>query len=233
MGDDALVAEVQSTRELWTGAGLLEGTQGVTEAIMSRNWVDAGLGGIGVGLEMVGSMMDPFSALLSNGLGWAMEYFEPMREALDFVSGKPDVVTSHAATWRNMSEELHAVWEEIGALPSKDLPGWTGDASEAYRTLMGHNVEAIGGLSGTASAMGAATEGACALMVMTRELIREFITDCIAKVIVWAIEAMGIYTIPAVAVGIVGAVVEWCGTIFGWVTALISSFQNLKLLLEL
>ncbi|MCD0443101.1 hypothetical protein LO763_05595 [Glycomyces sp. A-F 0318] len=233
MGDDALIADVQSTRELWTGAGLLESTQGVVEAIMSENWVDAGLGGVGWGLEMVGSMMDPFSALLSNGLGWAMEYFEPMREALDWVSGQPDLVTSHATTWYNMSDELYSIWEELGAALSQDLPGWTGEAAEGYRALMGHNLEAVGGLSGTASAMGAAAQGACGLMVMTRELIREFIADCVGKAIVWAIEAMGVYTAPAIAVGIVGAVIEWCGTIFGWVTALVASYQNLKLLLDL
>ena len=50
--------------------------------------------------------MDPISALLANGLGWAMEYFEPLRQMLDELTGKPDVVASHAATWNNMATEL-------------------------------------------------------------------------------------------------------------------------------
>ena len=232
MGDNSLIAEEVSTREVWSGSGLLEGAQGVADAILAESWVDVGIGSIGLGFEVIGASMDPFSALLSNGLGWAMEYFEPMREALDFVSGKPDLVTAHSNTWYNMSEELYSVWEDLGSALSKDLPGWTGEASERYQALMGYNVEAIGGLSGTASAMGAATQGACGLMMITRELIREFIADCIAKCIVWCAEAAGIVTAPAVAVGVVGAVIEWCGTIFSWVMAFIASYQNLKLLLE-
>lgn len=231
MGDNPLIAEEVSTREVWSGSGLLESAQGVADAISAESWVDVSLGSIGLGFEMFGASMDPFSALLSNGLGWAMEYFEPMREALDAVSGKPDLVTAHSNTWYNMSNELYSVWEDLGSALSKDLQGWTGEASESYRALMGHNVEAIGGLSGTAAAMGAATQGACGLMMITRELIREFIADCVAKCIIWALEAMGVVTAPAVAVGIIGAVIEWCGTIFGWVMALIASFQNLKLLL--
>ncbi|WP_026932335.1 WXG100 family type VII secretion target [Glycomyces tenuis] len=232
MGDDSLIAEVESTREAWSGSSLLESAQGVADAISSENWVDASLGGLGLAFEVYGASMDPFSALLSNGLGWAMEYFEPMREALDFVSGKPDLVTAHSTTWHNMSSELYSIWEELGAALSKDLTGWTGEAAEKYRALMGHNVEAIGGLSGTAASMGAATQGAAGLMTITRELIREFIADCVAKCIVYSLEAMGIVTAPAIALGIVGAVIEWCGTIFGWVMAFIASYQNLKLLIE-
>ena len=41
-------------------------------------------------------VLDPFSALLSNGLGWAMEYFEPLREMLDELAGIPDRVAAHA-----------------------------------------------------------------------------------------------------------------------------------------
>ncbi|MEU6857583.1 hypothetical protein AB0B28_01715 [Glycomyces sp. NPDC046736] len=232
MSDNPLIAEEVSSRQWSTGAGLLESAHGVADAISSENWVDASLGGIGLGFEVYGASMDPFSALLSNGLGWAMEYFEPLREALDFVAGKPDTLTAHSDTWYNTSNELFSIWEDLGAALAKDLPGWNGEASESYRALMGHNVEAIGGLSGTAAAMGTATLGARGLMEITRELIREFIADGIAKLIVWALECAGIVTAPAVAVGIVGTVIEWCGTVFSWVMALIASFQNLRLLLE-
>ncbi|MEO6086291.1 MAG: hypothetical protein ABIQ18_24580 [Umezawaea sp.] len=101
-------------------------------ASKSEDWVSGALAGAGLALEAGAAVVDPFSALLSNGLGWALEYFEPLREALDELSGMPDVVRSHAATWTNMAAELHAMSEDLGRHLSNDLSEWTGGSADAY-----------------------------------------------------------------------------------------------------
>ena len=53
-----------------------------------------------------------------------------------------------------------------------------------------------------------------------------------ARVIVWAAEALLVVTIPLVAAQIVAAVAKWAGRIMGYTSALISSLTNLTRLLE-
>ncbi|MCD0442366.1 hypothetical protein LO763_01830 [Glycomyces sp. A-F 0318] len=230
--NDSLIADVQSTRQPWTGSSLADGIEGLVTAIQSGNWVSGTLAGVGLGLEAVGTVMDPFSALLANGLGWAMEYFEPLREMLDWLTGKPDVVMSHAQTWFNMSEELFAMAGDLGASVDGDVDEWVGEASNAYYNMMGHNVEGIGGLGAVASAIGSATEGAGALVQMTRDLVRDLIADLVAHVVVWAVEAIFVVTIPVIAAQIVAAVVKWIGIIMELISSLITSLEALSKLLN-
>jgi hypothetical protein len=228
----SLVAPVESTRDPWTGSSLADGIEDLVNAIKSEGWVDDLLAGSGLVLEGAATVVDPFSALLANGLGWAMEYFAPLREMLDELTGKPDVVRSHAATWNNMANELYAMAGDLDNHLKNDLPDWTGGASDAYRGLMINNVEAIGGLAAISAAMAAATEGAGGLVEMTREIVRDLIADLVARVIVWAAEALLVVTIPAIVPQVVAAVVKWAGRILNYTTALVNSLSNLSKLLN-
>lgn len=232
MTDGSLVAPVESTREVWTGSSLADGIEDLVDSIRSEDWVTGALAGGGLALETAATVMDPFSALLANGLGWAMEYFEPLREALDELTGLPDVVRAHAATWTNMATELHSMSEDLRTHLSNDLSEWTGGAADAYHALMAENVNAVGGLSAISAGMAAATEGAGGLVEMTREVVRDLIADLVARVIVWAAEALLVVTIPVIAAQIVAAVVKWAGRILNYTTSLVESITNLSLLLD-
>ena len=232
MTDSSLVAPVESSREAWTGSGLADSIEGLVDAIKSEGWVDDVLAGAGLGVEVAASAMDPISALLANGLGWAMEYFEPLRQVLDELTGKPDVVRSHAATWNNMATELHAMSADLRGHLEGDLPGWHGAAADAYRSLMVNNVDALGGLGAISAALAAATEGAGGLVELTREIVRDLIADLVARVIVWAVEALFVVTIPVVAAQIAAAVVKWAARILTYTMALVSSLTNLTKLLN-
>lgn len=231
MAEGSLIAPVESTRTATTGLSLVEGAQGLMYALQSEGWVDDLLAGAAFGLEVVSTAIDPFSALLANGLGWLMEHFEPLREMLDQLTGIPDVVASHAATWNNMAGELSAMAEELQSMLARDLPDWVGPAATAYQTLMGFNVEAVAGLGGVCAAMTLATQAAGNLVQFTREIVRDLIADLVARVIVWALEAIGIVTIPWVVAQVVAAVVKWAGRILTFTMALVTSLTNLKTLL--
>lgn len=230
MSDNPLIAPVTSTRTDWTGSGIPESYLDVKKAVEEGSWVEASLGGVGLALETVGSVMDPFGSLFAAGIGWAMEYFEPLREMLEELTGKADVVMSHAATWNNMAAELFSVSEDLGTRLDSDLSEWSGDAHVAYQTLMGYNVDGIGGLGATAAAIGAATEAAGGLVQVTHDLVRDLIAELVGHVIVWAIEAIFVVTLPLIALQIIGAVVKWVGIIMGYGMALVQSLMNLKTL---
>ncbi|RKT57319.1 WXG100 family type VII secretion target [Saccharothrix australiensis] len=232
MTGESPVAPVRSSREVWTGSGLADSIEGLVDAIKSEGWVDDVLAGAALGVEVAATVMDPISALLANGLGWAMEYFEPLREVLDELTGKPDVVRSHAETWNNMAAELRSMATDLGSHLAEDLPDWRGEAADAYRGLMANNIDALGGLAAVSAALAAATEGAGGLVELTREIVRDLIADLVARVIVWAVEAIFVVTIPVIATQIAAAVVKWAGRILVYTTALISSLTNLTKLLN-
>lgn len=232
MTDGSLIAPVDSSRDPWTGSSLADGIEDLVSAIKSEDWVSGALAGAGLAVEGAATVIDPFSALLANGLGWAMEYFEPLRQALDELTGMPDVVRAHAATWNNMAAELHAMSADLGTHLGADMPGWTGEAADSYQALMANNVDAIGGLGAVSAGMAAATEGAGGLVEMTREIVRDLIADLVARVVVWAIEALFVVTIPVIAAQIVAAVAKWAGRVLNYTTSLVQSITNLSLLLD-
>jgi hypothetical protein len=232
MTDNSLIAPVESSREVWTGSGLAEGVEGLVDAIKSEGWVDDVLAGVGLAVEVGASAIDPISALLANGLGWAMEYFDPLRQMLDELTGMPDVVAAHAATWNNMATELASMSADLKTELETGVSSWQGTAADTYVRMMGNNVEAIGGLGAISAAMAAATEGAGGLVQMTREIVRDLIADLVARVIVWAAEAIFVVTIPVIAAQIVAAVVKWVGRILQYTTGLIDSLTNLSKLLN-
>ena len=228
----SLVASGTSTRTAWTGASLADGFQGLYQSVNSGSWVDSLLAGGAFAVDAAATVLDPFSALLANGLGWAMEHFEPLREMLDKLAGIPDRVMAHAQTWQNMAGALQTMAEDLQANLAADLPDWGGTASQAYQTLMANNVDGIGGLSVLAATMSSATQAAGNLVQFTRDIVRDLIADLVARVIVWAAEAIFVVTIPVVTAQIISAVVKWAGRILGYTTALVTSLHDLTTLLE-
>ncbi|MGI5996803.1 MAG: hypothetical protein ACOX8C_17930 [Saccharomonospora viridis] len=232
MANDSLIAPVESTREAWTCAGLADGIEGLVDAIKSEGWVHDLPAGSSLAVEGVATVLDPFSALLANGLGWAVEYFEPLREMLDELAGKPDV---GAVTLRHLEQhgELHSMAADLHSCLEGDLSYWQDEGADAYRAAMASNVDGSGGgLAAISAAMAVATEGSGGPVALTRDIVRDLIADLVARVIVWAVEALFVVTIPVVAAQIAAAVVKWSACILTYTTALIDSLTNFTKLLN-
>ncbi|GIF20053.1 uncharacterized protein YukE [Actinoplanes tereljensis] len=232
VSNSSLVATSTTTRTAYTGISLADGFQGLQQSVQGGSWVDGLLAGGSLVGDAAATVIDPFSALLANGLGWVMEHFEPLRDVLDRLAGIPDQVVAHAQTWANMAGALQAMAADLHANLAADLPDWGGAAADSYRSMMANNVDGLGGLAVLADTMSAATRAAGNLVQFTRDIVRDLICDLVARVIVWAAEALAIVTIPLVTAQIIAAVAKWCSRIFGYTGALITSLQNLSALME-
>jgi uncharacterized protein YukE len=232
VSNSSLVATSTTTRTAYTGLSLADGFQGLNQSVRGGSWVDGALAGGALVGDAAATVIDPFSALLANGLGWAMEHFEPLRDVLDKLAGIPDKVVAHAQTWANMAGALQSMAADLQSNLAADLPDWGGAAAESYKSMMADNVDGLGGLAVLADTMSAATQAAGNLVQFTRDIVRDLICDLVARVIVWAAEALAVVTIPLVAAQIIAAVAKWCGRIFGYTSALINSLQNLNTLME-
>ena len=113
LSNSSLVATSTTIRTAYTGISLADGCQGLYQSVQGGSWVDGILAGGSLVGDAAATVIDPFSALLANGLGWAMEHFEPLREVLDKLTGIPDKVVAHAQTWANMAGALQTMAEDL------------------------------------------------------------------------------------------------------------------------
>ncbi|AXX31892.1 putative Rhs protein [Actinosynnema pretiosum subsp. pretiosum] len=134
-----------------TGIGIAESSVDLANGIADGNWVEAGLGGAGVGLEVLSMVIDPVGTVASYGVGWLMEHVQPLKEALDWLVGDPPVIRSFSETWGNVAAEVRAVAEELGG---QDAPGWEGAAAQAFRGANAETADAIAGAGVLAEGVG-------------------------------------------------------------------------------
>jgi hypothetical protein len=221
-------------RDGGTGFAFYEDYQGISQAINKGDWIDGSIAGLGAALNAGSFLVDPFSTLLSMGIEWAMEQIEPLKEALDWLTGDPETIRTLAMTWTNISEELFAIGEEFQVALETEITGWDDDAADAYQAMASVNIHLAGAFGSTAAGMASAVGGAGELVTMVREFIRGFIADCIAKVVVWLAEIVlsGGIAAPIVKAQMFAAVVKWVGRIFGWLMGLVTSIQSLRALLD-
>jgi hypothetical protein len=102
-----------------------------------------------------------------------MERIGPLRDVLDELTGRPDVIAAHALTWYNIAVEQQDMANELADFLAGDAPGWPG--ADEHLRLMGHNIEAIRGLSTVSAAFAEITESVGVLVAQTRRLVRELV----------------------------------------------------------
>lgn len=116
----------------------------------------------------------------------AVEQVESIPQMLDALTGRPEVVASHAETWCNIAVELRSMCEDLEDFVERDLPDWHGDAADEHQRLMTNNVEAVGGLSAISAALSELTEAVGVLVDQTRRIVRDLVADLMA----WVNDAM-------------------------------------------
>ncbi|MBB5906806.1 RHS repeat-associated core domain-containing protein [Actinoalloteichus hymeniacidonis] len=200
------------------------------QAIQNGDWLEAGLGTAG----LVMSALDPFAAIISNGVGWLLEHVGPLSDALDSLAGSPDEIQSHADTWSNVANEVNAVSTELGNLIQSDVSTWTGAAADAYRERATDTANLI--LAAGAAAGGAA-EGiqmAGEVVSAVRDAVRDIIADVVGSMVSWALQVLFTLGIGMVWVvpKVVAKVAETAAKIAQLIQKLVSSMSKLSPLLK-
>ena len=117
-----LVAPRIDSTQWYSGATVALEIHAVAEGIRNGDWVEGGIGGLGVAAEAVGVVVDPIGALASWGVGWAMEHVKPLSDLLDMLTGDPDQVMAYAQTWHNISVHTSSTAHLYAGDVQKDIP---------------------------------------------------------------------------------------------------------------
>ncbi|MDI6097238.1 hypothetical protein QLQ12_01265 [Actinoplanes sp. NEAU-A12] len=234
MSGNPLVAEAQSSTTWSTGLGLAEDARQVSDGIRNNSWVDATLGGVGGSLDVLAVAVDPLGSLMAWGVGWLLEHVKPLKDALDWLAGKPDEIAAHAATWRNVSASAAGTHQQYAAAVRTQTADWYGASGDAYRAHANEQLAVVDGIATVTNAISYAVEGAGLLVGLVREIVRDLIAQFVATLAVrlpqWlAMEGVTLGLATPVVVGQVAALVaKWVNRIQHFIRALLNSLRRLN-----
>lgn len=185
-----LVAQPVDGTKWYSGISQLEDAKEVKDAVESGDWLEAGLGAVPLGMDLIACATDPTAALgavIEAAVGWLMEHLEPLKEALDKLAGNPEVVKSFGQTWQNVADRMNAVADDLQANVTSDLSEWSGPAADAYRAASADRVDALRTTAetcaGVSSAVVMSGEVVAAVRVMVRDLIAALVSGLIEAVL--------------------------------------------------
>jgi YD repeat-containing protein len=215
-----LVAAPQDTTRGFSGIPIAEDAVSCYEGLSSGNWVEGGLGAVATAADIADTVANPFGALFAAGAGWLMEHFQPLREALDWLAGKPEVITSYGQTWDNVAKELGKIKTDHANLVSTDVASWQGAAADAYRGTTAQVSDALASASSVAGGLSTATTIMGALVSAVRTTVRDLIARLVGNAVQWLLEEA--FTLGLATPVVVGQITAAVSNAMAKVTKLIS-----------
>ncbi len=228
-----LVAQPHSSVTWYSGLGLVEDAEQVSNGIHDHSWVDETLGTVGGALDVLGAVIDPLGSMVSWGVAWLMDHVRPLKEALDWLAGNPDAVAAHATTWQNVSKLTAEARTQYMDAISDQVADWHGASGNAYRNHAGIITEIMHGIAVATHGLSYAVEAAGLLVGMVRgfvrDLISQFVATLAARLPQWLAEegvTLGFAT-PLVVGQVAALVAKWVGKIQRFIRGLLNSLRHL------
>ncbi|MGC7096155.1 DUF6531 domain-containing protein [Amycolatopsis lurida] len=225
-----LVAQAQSQTTGVTGIGIAESAVDLANGVSDGSWVEAGLGAVGVGLEVLSLVVDPIGTLASYGVSWLIEHVQPLKEALDWLAGDPPVIQSFSETWANVAAEVNAIAGDLGNEVTNGTAGWQGEGAEAYRGAAAEQADALAGAASLADGISAGVMIMGTVVAAVRELVRDLVAELVGKLITWALEAAATlgFATPAIAVQATTAITKTISKISDFIRKLVKTIGNVS-----
>lgn len=178
-----IVAAAQGKVSWAEGAGLLQDATDLVGQVSSDQWAAGLTSLLSAGLNIRDAVQDPMAKLVSWGLGWAIEFFGPLNDWLDWLTCDQEQLTVAAETWSGISAELRTAADELDGYYKTDTAGWSGAAVEQYRVFCADRVNLYDAAAGAAAATSNLISRNKILLTVVRSIVRDLITDGVGKVV--------------------------------------------------
>lgn len=199
--------------------------------IDSGQWAGSLVSLLSGALNMRDLFTDPMAKLVSMGLGWVIEFFDPLNAWLDWLTCDQEQLTVAAETWSGISAELRTSADELDGYYKTDTAGWSGPAVDQYRLFCADRVKLYDAAAGAAAATANLINSNKVLLTMVRSIVRDLITDGVGKVVSIVLRYPPPTTLAA-AGEIAGQVARTGNAIVDLVRKLQQAFKNAKQLLR-
>jgi hypothetical protein len=217
-----------------TGFSLAESAMDTFNGFKDGNWIEGGLGVVGLAADAASMAIDPFGTLMSSAASFLMEHVQPLKDMLDWLAGDPPVIESYSTTWTTVSTELGKIAEDYAAALNSGTEGWTGAAADAYRTAAKEQGDALTGAASSAGSVGTVVGVMGMVVAFVREMVRDLIADLVAKLIAWVLEAvfsLGFGT-PVIVAQAITAISKWAARIAKLVQKLLDTIKKVSPMLK-
>jgi hypothetical protein len=174
---------VESGPSATEGAGPFDNAAKMVGHAGDGDWGNVALDFGSLGLDLLGTVMDPLGSLAGAGIGWLIEHIEFLHEGLDKLAGDPGAVTAKAQTWDNIAKSLVTSTQQYQASADGIKGSWTSGAGQAYQQTAGSYQKMLEGTASQASGASSAMQAAAALVGTERGLIRDLVSDFVGKLI--------------------------------------------------
>lgn len=187
-GDLSTANPITSGGDWWSGTGLWDDCNQLAQSIKQGDLAGEIFGGIAVGLDAIGVVMDPIGTALSGLAGWMIDHLKPLRLMLDELAGNPDTIKGVANTWTNISERMKQVAQAQQDAVEQGTTHWQGPAADAYRKSAGNLHDAAGATSSLADGMSSLVQAMGECVATVRSLVRDLIATLVAELVQDALE---------------------------------------------
>lgn len=139
-----------------------------------------------------GDSIDPLNKLISNGLGFLIDYITPAKEALEMVTGNPEALNAAAANYNKISDETNKLGQELHDELKTGFGNWQGDASDAAHKQLAVFLDGVHGTAQLSAYISEALQASAVLMAAAKEIIIGIIADFVEQMLItWAIGLAG------------------------------------------
>ncbi|MEU3274215.1 hypothetical protein ABZ639_25525 [Saccharomonospora sp. NPDC006951] len=215
------------------GIGIAESAIDTFNGIKDGDWVQGGLGVLGLAAEGAAAAIDPFGWLMSSVASFLMEHIQPLKDMLDSVCGDPPVIQSYSETWGNVATRLEETQADFANAVKTGTSGWTGGGANAYRDSCREQEETLAGAASVAGSVSTVVMIMGEVVGFVRETVRDLIADLVGKLISWVLEtvfSLGFGT-PVVVAQAVTAISKWATKIADLLKRLLETIRRVSPLL--
>ncbi|HEY1177365.1 MAG TPA: hypothetical protein VGF17_14510 [Phytomonospora sp.] len=161
---------VEAGKNTWEGI-----TQGDMDALTAGVLDFAG--------NAIAFVSDPLNWLITAGLTFVIDFFQPLEDLLSLVTGNAERVEGYANKWKQAAEALPALGDAAKQAADDGLIGWKGKDATAAKARIGTFGEAI-------KATGEEVNAVASLLVLFSKLMsaaQQIIIGLIATLVEWMI----------------------------------------------
>jgi uncharacterized protein YukE len=135
---------------------------------------------------------DPLNALISKGLGFVLDYIEPVKEALELVTGSPAALNAAAGTYSQLSADIDQLGQQLHDELTTGFANWKGDASDTAHQEMATFLDGIHGTATLAGYLVRLLKASAAMMQAAKDIIIGILADFVEQMLItWAVGLAG------------------------------------------
>jgi uncharacterized protein YukE len=133
---------------------------------------------------------DPLNALITAGLGFLLDVVQPLKDALQLVTGNPEALDEGASDFSEIGKDIGNLGNELTEITESGFANWSGDAKTAASAQVQNYFNGVEQTAQTAGNVMMMLQLSSTLMEAAYNFIKGIIAQCIEWLIVTWVAAL-------------------------------------------